>query len=1338
MSKRGMETQGGEERYGSMGNERDAPDDKPKAATAAQLARRKIIQAKGRASGRPSRQASPAVAGQAQTNPFQSFQPPPSANGFSFSMPGSTPSPAFGQAAPPTQQNGGFGTPAPEQANGTPSFGGFGNTQNTATPSFGSGFGLTNSQPQQNGFNPSPSFSIGQSQPNGNTTTLGTSFNFGQTQSQSQEQPKTNGFKPSTFSFSAQQSQQTNGATPSFSFGQSQQQEQQTPKPSTPSFGGFGQTPHPNGDKPAATGLFGSTPATNAAPKTGDSIFSGLSGASNGIKPGMFTASQPQTNGEQTPKPSNPFAGLNFGQQNKEKEQETPKTTFSFGEQNKQNGQTAQKPLFNLGQQNQPNGEQTPKPSFTGFGQQAQTNGDQTPKPANAFSGFSFGQTPAEKPAEPAKEASKAPNMFSLGQQKQADKPTSPFKFGQTQEDQTPKPAGNLFSGLGGSQPTGTSAFKFGASQQEDTSMMSPENTPQKQSSGQAASHSAAPSDPETPGDANAGKSLFDRISHEPPATAPKPSFSFGAPAASSSEQSSTPGKSLFERLTPREQEPPATAPKPSTASFSMPAASSAASPPLFNAPSGPKAFAHPPQQPAQQTATSTFSVSATPPDRTKLRGLNEGMLAHLRTEDPSKDWSVIFQYYMDQAAKLTGKDAFKARTPAPAAPQTAPSTNAFAGGSAFNTSPTKPTAPPAGVVQAQAPAPPGQSNYASTPKTPAAPMATNVFSQFAKPPATAPVNRKRSADDDLTKGSATPEQPATEKRARPSESVSYPKLPETASRTARLFASTLDRPVDTPINHLGPPDATYNEVQKQKAAKEAAQKGEAERPAAPSTAFKPSTTYMFGATQSAADKPAETPKAPTFGFTPSTPAAEKSSEAPKAPTFGFTPSTTAAPATSGGFKPTFTAPAAGSASFLSAFGKKAESEEEKAKKKRMDEDYDSDDEDKASWEARDRAAQEAKRRKFEEAAKKAPVFSLPAGTTDKPAPSAPFAFKLPGTEKPAEVEKPANPNAGKSLFDRLTPAVNGTEKASAAPSQPSLFSTQTPAKPTSNAFGSNTASTPFSGFNFGQSKPSVQNTDKNGEADKSPAEKQQDAGNNTWSPSTPIKFGAPTGTESTTPAAPPPSNPFAGLFGASATPATKPAGSEPGKLAPPSIGFSFGAPKGASTDVSRATTPGLTTDGEASTAGDKAGDEGEPSEQQSEKQIDDMTQLLPEEREAEDVLFQTEVCKATKMDEKKTEDGYVKAWVEKGRGPLYILKNKTTGKTRVLLKIPPLGRPAMNFGPVKGMKYENHGKKIVRGTFFDHLDTNKEKAGKPSSWSMQVRELSDAAEIARILTEEA
>ena len=147
---------------------------------------------------------------------------------------------------------------------------------------------------------------------------------------------------------------------------------------------------------------------------------------------------------------------------------------------------------------------------------------------------------------------------------------------------------------------------------------------------------------------------------------------------------------------------------------------------------------------------------------------------------------------------------------------------------------------------------------------------------------------------------------------------------------------------------------------------------------------------------------------------------------------------------------------------------------------------------------------------------------------------------------------------------------------------------------------------------------------------------------------------------------------------------------------------------------------------------------DGGPSDAQNDKQVDDMTRLLPEELATDEVLYEVPMAKASKLDEKKTDDGYVPGWIEKGKGPLYILKNKTTGKTRVLIKIPPLGRLAMNFAPLKVGVYETTGSgKVVRGVFMDHFDSNKEKAGKPSTWTIQVREKAVAEKLADILTRE-
>jgi len=1181
-------------------------------------------------------------------NPFaqsQAFQPPATANAFTFNMPGAQ-APSFGQTPQPNGNP--FGTSAPDQANqnGGSIFGGLAGNQSNTAPNFSSGFSQNTSQ--QNGFNPSSSFNFGQTQNNGSTP--GTSFTFGQSQSQGQQQPQTNGFNPSTSStfgasFGGPKSQES-GATPSFTFGQSQPTQEQTSKPSAPSFGGFGESqqngnragnasifsqPAPQaGDKPAGTGLFGSTPAAET-PKSGESIFSGLKSTTNGIKPGMFTQSQP--NGEQAPKPSFSFGQPAGGQS--EQQADKPPSTFSFG-------QSA----------TQTTGEQTPKPSVSfggfNFAQQGQQNREPTPKPTSTFSFGQSTQGQAGKPTEPAQQTPKPSNLFN--------------GHGASHAEQTPKPATNTFSGFGQTQPQppAMSPPKFGASHLEDTSMLSPENTPHKQSSTQPAKTPRAT--PAQQPNGNAGNDLFSRIS---PADPPVPNGTWVSGPSTKEWEADSEAPIFDERH------------------FNDLLMRSLA--------------------PGQRT-TATAQSSSLSPARADLKRLNDGLVAHLQREDPTQDWSVIFSYYLKEAARIMGKDAYKRGEAPSTASQSVPQ-------SADNPKPTSSTPAPA--------------------ETPKASM-TNMFSRQAssnslfntqtpQPPATAPVSKKRTANEDLTRDHAESTMPATDKRSKPNEPVQYPKLPETASNTAKLFASTLDKPVEKPAaqgsdqqngigSRFGPPADVMAKLREQKAAKEAAEKADAEKTPAPtpSHAATPSTAFKFGGAASTAspEKPTEAPKAPSFGFTPS--------------------SSSSAPATSGFKLPSFGAPpAAGSANFLSSFGQKAVADEEKARKRRKAEDYDSDEEDEAAWEARDRAEQEEKRRKIEEAAKTGPSFKFPA-TTDKPAASStPFAFKLPGADKPAETETSAN--AGKSLFDRLGPLKTPAEKDKSEAPAASVFSP-------SSTFSAPTPKPANTGFSFGQP-----NAGNDTDAAKTQGEKALGSGDNTWNPDTPIKFGNQTTATSTTPAAPPPANPFSGLFGSSTcTPAASKEGtSEPGKLAPPSIGFNFGqkaGTSGASTaDASRATTPGVTTDGEASAAGD-ATEAGEPSDEPKDKKVEDMTALLPEELEAEEVVAQAPMAKASKYDDRNTEDGVKKAWVERGKGPLYVLKNKSTGKVRILLKVPPLGRLSMNFEPLKGAAYTNPKPKFINGPFIDHLETNNEKAPGIKPWQIQVKEPADAEKIAKAL----
>ena len=245
---------------------------------------------------------------------------------------------------------------------------------------------------------------------------------------------------------------------------------------------------------------------------------------------------------------------------------------------------------------------------------------------------------------------------------------------------------------------------------------------------------------------------------------------------------------------------------------------------------------------------------------------------------------------------------------------------------------------------------------------------------------------------------------------------------------------------------------------------------------------------------------------------------------------------------------------------------------------------------------------------------------------------------------------------------------------------------------------------------------------------DKADAEKAQGAGDNTWKPNTPLKFGASTtGRETTTPVAPPPS--LGNLFGT--TPATGGSslfnftpgtgstnlfGSTPANGSSsllnvpggnkPTINFNFASNPASSVATSRATTPGVTTDGEGSTAGDNDEDDA----QSNEPQVEDQTGLRPEETANETLLFTSHNVTAKKVKTKKDPDapgGQSRAWATVGCGPLYVLKNSDTGKTRVLLKVPPYGNAKMNFPLMDKMRYEISGKKknLVQGAFMDHID---------------------------------
>jgi hypothetical protein len=205
--------------------------------------------------------------------------------------------------------------------------------------------------------------------------------------------------------------------------------------------------------------------------------------------------------------------------------------------------------------------------------------------------------------------------------------------------------------------------------------------------------------------------------------------------------------------------------------------------------------------------------------------------------------------------------------------------------------------------------------------------------------------------------------------------------------------------------------------------------------------------------------------------------------------------------------------------------------------------------------------------------------------------------------------------------------------------------------------FGANGSSTPATKplhfFDFGAAGSNT-----------APPKSDTFGGDQTFKHTTPIKFGAATEKKSaptfqfqapsasTTPSKPPPTSLF--NFGPSA-------GAGPSLLAPSSVS--------SSTFNSRAATP-------LSDAGDSAASAAEDEDEDG-NQVD-LSKLTPEEKDSNDVVFETDLALAKHQVEKE--------WVKFARGPLYILKDKTTGKCFVRIRIPS-GQTPMNYSILPALK---------------------------------------------------
>lgn len=463
--------------------------------------------------------------------------------------------------------------------------------------------------------------------------------------------------------------------------------------------------------------------------------------------------------------------------------------------------------------------------------------------------------------------------------------------------------------------------------------------------------------------------------------------------------------------------------------------------------------------------------------------------------------------------------------------------------------------------------------------------------------------------------------------------------------------------------------------------------------------------------------------------------------EEPSKPSgFQFKSASTASPA-----PPTFKPVTAGSSGgFASQFAASAKTYEQLAaerKKKAMDEDYDSDDETKAEWSARYDKEEAERIAKEKATVAQAPGFSLGAsskstGTSSSTSAFAPSTKPASGTTTPGLFgSRPASPalSATGSVFDApstaQTPSSNIFGHLSSGASSnhqdeseeegENVTKSTEPTTPPKRKFGDSEANTTESldeaakqqkqtttskGSLFsritrdddGSESEKENNGTTNGTftptnkpfaffdfnaagAKTAPPKSDTFAGDQTFKPGTPIKFGeaatekkaaplfnfqAPS--NSSTPSKPPPTNLF--NFGSTG-------GSS---LLTPNSALSGLGSMPSSTFTSRAATPLSEADNSAAEDDEEGGNH---------EQVD-LSQLTPEEISANDVVFETDLALA----KHQVDDGEgKKRWENFARGPLYILKDKVTGKCFVRIRLPS-GQTPLNYSILPSLKAQLAG----------------------------------------------
>ena len=343
--------------------------------------------------------------------------------------------------------------------------------------------------------------------------------------------------------------------------------------------------------------------------------------------------------------------------------------------------------------------------------------------------------------------------------------------------------------------------------------------------------------------------------------------------------------------------------------------------------------------------------------------------------------------------------------------------------------------------------------------------------------------------------------------------------------------------------------------------------------------------------------------------------------------------------------------------------------------------------------------------------------------------------------------------STGRSLFDRISRDEDGQAIRELPPAEEkntsSLFNLSSSQIGGSNVFGkassstpsNNTTNKPFSRFDIGSSTSTPktnlfgQPSALSGTADASGTDTSP--GDHTWKVDSPIRFGDTSAAPSVQITSPSPSkNPFGGLFGSSQTsgatetpvkPTSSLLGITPTKSPDVGFGFSFGGPSKSNAsilfpppdapghDSSRATSPGASSVTESADGSVAAVEE-----KQEEPEQLDLTKG-PEE-EDEETLFEVK-GKALTYDNEKKE------WINKGVGPIRILKHTETGKTRILMRQDPSGKIVLNAALLSRMEYKYAAPKSV--TMPIATDT-----GTLATYTVRVGKDEDAKSLAKILQE--